>query len=107
MSEGLNQEYALARWREDAAKDDPPFYTVQPRHGRPFVWMNVGGNIGWYAPELNNTGEVVGLRGEAWPQPGAAEDDETRRILNWQFKLISPKQRRKLAQLLANNALAA
>lgn len=102
MSAGLNQEYALARWREDAAKNDPPFYTVQQRHGRPFVWMNVGGNIGWYAPEVNEAGEVIGIRGEAYPQPHADETPEDRAALNYAFKLINPKQRRKLAHLLAN-----
>lgn len=104
MSAGLGQEYALARWREDAAKDDPPFYTVHQRHGRPFAWMRVGGNVGWYAPETNAAGEVIGLRGEASPQPSKDENDETWRILNWQFKLINPKQRRKLAHLFTLNA---
>jgi len=95
-----NQDGALAQWRADAAKNDPPFYSVQHRHGRPFVWMNVGGNVGWYAPEVK-AGEVVGFRGESWPQPSEDEAEEDRAALNYAFKLINPKQRRKLAHLLA------
>jgi hypothetical protein len=103
MSTGFNQEEALALWRADGSRDDPAPYTVQRRHGRPFVWMSVYGNVGWYAPELNPAGEMVGIRSEASPQPNAREDAETRHLLNWQFKLINPKQRRKLAHLIALN----
>ncbi len=99
----MNQDWALAQWRADAAKNDPPFYTVRLLHGgRPFVWLNVAGNVGWYAPEIDATGKMVGIRAEAAPQPHADETEETRRMLNWQFKLISPKQRQKLEFLLSN-----
>lgn len=100
-----NQDYVLARSREDAAKDDPPFYTVRQMCGRPFVWMNAGGNVGWYAPELKD-GEVVGLRSICYPQPWPGETDRDRKAFNFAFKLVNPKQRRKLAHLLASFQIA-
>lgn len=90
-----NQDWVLARWREDAAKDDPALYTARFMHGRIFVWLSIGGNIGWYAPEISN-GEMIGLRSEATPQPDIDETPEMRSALNYLFKLVSPKQRVKI-----------
>jgi len=104
MSTVHNQEYALARWREDAAKDDPLFYTIQQRHGRPFIWLRVAGNVGWYAPELNATGEVISLRSEALPQLNDNETAKDRAALNYAIKLISPKQRQKIARLFSTQS---
>lgn len=94
-----NQDGAIALWRIDAAKDDPPLYTVKEKLDRQFVWLNVGGNIGWYAPEIKD-GEMVGIRSIAYPQPREGESPEDYIALNFAFKLISPKQRRKIEALL-------
>lgn len=98
----MNQEYALARWREDGAKHDPTLYFISQRHGRLFIWLNVSGNLGWYAPEINKQGKMVGIRNEALPQPTPEESDIERKQFNWQFKLISPRQRKKIEELLAS-----
>lgn len=67
--------------------------------GRRFVWLNVGGNVGWYCPEIRN-GEMIGIRSIALPQPQEGETPEDRDALNYQFKLINPKQRRKIVALI-------
>ena len=94
-----NQDGVLALWRANAAKDDPPFYSAKKMLGRTFVWMNVVGNVGWYAPEMKGE-EVIGLRSISLPQPSGEESQEDRAALNYVFRWVNPKQRRKLAQLL-------
>lgn len=96
----MSQEWALARWREDAARNDPPFYTVEQRHGRRFVWLSVGGNAGWYAPQLDAIGNMIGIRSEAYPPPRTDETHKDRASLNFAFKLVGPRQRRKIEEAM-------
>lgn len=99
---GRQQDFALKRWREDRAKDDPPYYTVETRHGARHIWMSVNLNAGWYLPLLEN-GKLVGLRSEGLPPSSASETPEQAKALNYQFKFLSPKRRAKIEQLLSND----
>jgi hypothetical protein len=82
-----NQDYALARFREDGAAGDPELYTKQVRHGRLFVWLNIAGNTGWSEPVFSEHEGLTGLKPEGMP-------------VSYQWKLVSPKQRRKIEHLL-------
>lgn len=99
MNTGNNQEWALARWREDAAKNDPPLYSVRNMLDRAFMWLRIGGNVGWYAPEIK-MGNLVGVRSIALPQPWDGETEEDHKSYNHNFDLISPKQRRKIERIM-------
>lgn len=44
----FNQDWVLARWREDRAKDDPELYAVELHCGHQCVWASINGNVGWY-----------------------------------------------------------
>lgn len=84
---GASQEYAIARFREDAARNDPPFYSLgEPVPGLRCVWLNLRGNVGWYWAKLQ--GEVlVGFHALAF----GGHDN----LLD----LLIPKQRRKITAL--------
>lgn len=86
-----NQNYVLARWRAERAKEDPPFYTVR----NSLIWLSVAGNVGWYRPEIAS-GRLVGIRSIALPPPDGSESEAMRATLEYAFKLINPQQRRKI-----------
>ena len=100
MSDGLNQDWVLARWREDAARDDPPFYTLTTLFGLPCAWLSLNGNTGWYTLEFDGPA-LTGVRSIASPPPSPAESPDERRARNHAFKLLSPKRRRKIEALFS------
>ena len=58
----MNQDYALARWREDSDRTFPEQYAVKDG----MVYMSINGNDGWYIPVF--VGEsLVSLTSEAAP----------------------------------------
>lgn len=96
----MNQDYALSRWREDRAKDDPEPYSTKTLRGRLFMWLTIGGNEGWHAPEMQD-GKLVGLRSSAWSPILDSESPEDRKSLNYAFKLVGVMQRAKIEKVLA------
>ena len=97
----LNQDYALALWRRDAAKDDPVPYTARYMCKGVFVWASVAGNAGWYCPEIED-GELMGLRSIALPRPSKDEMPEEKEALNRALRLVSPKQAAKIVAATQN-----
>lgn len=112
MNIANNQDWVLAQWRRDAAKDDPPFYTVREFfRGDRYIWLSIGGNVGWYWPEMKDE-KLVGIRAMASPKPPKydwslmpKESPDEYRHLNWRFKLVSPKQRIKIEHALQQYGL--
>lgn len=94
-----NQDWALAEWRKDASRDDPPFYSVKEIFGDVLVWMSVYGNVGWYRPEIKD-GELVGIRSLAFPPPSEDESPKARAALNHAMQWVNPKQRKKIVHLV-------
>jgi hypothetical protein len=102
----FNQDEALRLWREDSARGDPPQYSVEDICGGTAVWLDLGGNVGWYFPEFRD-GEVVGIRSIAQPRPYPGEPEEVRKAHEYQFKFLSPKRRAKIAHaFLSRHSLA-
>jgi hypothetical protein len=83
------QEWALARFREGAERNDPALYSLAYRHGLPHIWMKICGNVGWYWAEIKG-GTMVDLHGEA---SGGCDS---------QIKHMNPKRLRKLHGILHN-----
>lgn len=90
-----DQQWALARFREDGSRNDPKFGEVQIRHGLEFIWLDVDGNVGWYHANIHD-GEIVDFRGEAFPQPHPEESFDDKKALNYAMKLLSPKRKKKI-----------
>lgn len=93
----LNQDWVLARWREDRAKDEPALYSVSDTG---CIYLSINGNAGWYRPEVR-AGELTGIRSVALPEPMAGESPQDRKAYEYEFALVSPKQRRKIVAALA------
>lgn len=93
----MNQDGILADFRRQAAKDDPPPYTVQMRHGQPFVWMSVNSNEGWYAPRIEQ-GVLVGLRSEALPPYEPEEAPQDTKALDYAVRFVGTKQAAKVIE---------
>lgn len=82
----LNQDWALARWREDTKRhlNEPPHYTVKEIFGARHIWLRVQGNDGWFLPTFEN-GKLNTL---VWALGGD---------FNWNLpRIINPKQARKI-----------
>jgi hypothetical protein len=95
MSAALNQDFALARFREEAIRRDPALYSTGIVHGVIHVWLSISGNVGWYRPEVSN-GELRGLRPECVQGPDEYEDPQWTFHFNYPFRITSPKQRVKI-----------
>jgi len=99
----LNQDWVLARFREDAAKGDPKPYTVTDQFGGA-IWLSVNGNVGWYRWVVKD-GALTQLRSITMPVPNANESPEDIAVFNYEFKLVGPKQRAKILTAIANHKL--
>lgn len=91
----FDQQWVLARFREDGSRNDPKFYTVKTIGGYELIWMNVNGNVGWYYPNIIN-GEIVDFRQEASGPVFPEETEGDRRVLNFALKYLSRKARKKI-----------
>lgn len=86
-----NQDWVIARWREDRTKNDPPFYTVEMRHGRPHIWMSLNKNVGWYSVEITD-GRLVELHSE-----GSGLDS--------QIEYVGTQLRRRIEEAMARRGV--
>lgn len=91
----FDQQWVLARFREDGSRNDPKSGEIRIKHGIEFIWLDVDGNVGWYHPNVVD-GEIKDFRAEGFPQPHEGEAEEERRVTNFALKLLSPKRRKKI-----------
>lgn len=91
----LNQDYALASWREAAAASDPSLYSTRRMNNGVFVWLSIAGNVGWYFP-LIKEGKLTGIRSIALPRPSIEEPPNDKAALGYALKFVSPKQATKI-----------
>ena len=84
-SQIANQDWVLARFREEASKNDPKPYAAEIRHDAPHVYTSVNGNTDWYRVELSPAGALLSVESE-----GCLEVT----------KFVSPKQRTKLLRAI-------
>lgn len=101
MTKIFDQRTALEAWRADAAKNDPPLYSVRNIVGHRHIWLNVIGNVGWYRVLVTNdeVAAIIPLGSvpfEMWDW----DDPEWVEKMNYLLKYLRPGHRAKILAAL-------
>lgn len=95
-----NQDWVLARFREDESRFDPPFYATSLIMGRIFMWLSINRNVDWYGVEMAD-GSLSCLRPiYVWP-PYPGEPPEEKAVVN-KMRYVGEMQRRKIERIMKN-----
>lgn len=95
----MNQDWVLSEFRRIESKNDPALYSTRKMFGTIVIWLTIGGNLGWWHPEIVN-GELIGIRSICFPQASMDENPSEHTIMNYAFKWIGSRQKQKIEDAL-------